>query len=164
VSSKIFVSLDPEHKDRDNKMFWNEGNYLHTDMTLTDDENSRVSLVVTYSVLQVYYREAGLVSTQPCKAVLSIPTDESWSFNVSWSVRASSYIPIRRPTDATCDRFLFSIYMCITLHVSSVKRSSSGVPHRTYSLQFLCLCLSAALSCKKTRYSLLYETYGVIHI
>jgi hypothetical protein len=56
--------------------------------------------------------------------------------------------PISRPTDATCDRLLFSIYMCITLHVSSVKRSSSGVPHRTYSLQFLCLCLSAALSCK----------------
>jgi hypothetical protein len=25
-----------------------------------------------------------------------------------------SYIPISRPTDATCDRFLFSIYMCIT--------------------------------------------------
>jgi hypothetical protein len=64
-------------------------------------------------------------------------------------VRASSYIPISRPTDATCDRFLFSIYMCITLHVSSVKRSSSGVPHLTYSLQFLYLCLSAALSCKK---------------
>jgi hypothetical protein len=70
-------------------------------------------------------------------------------FNVSWSVRASSYIPISRPTDATCDRILFSIYMCITLHDSSVKRSSSGVPHRTYSLQFLCLCLSAALSFKK---------------
>jgi hypothetical protein len=32
--------------------------------------------------------------------------------------------------------------MCITLHVSSVKRSSSEVPHRTYSLQFLCLCPS----------------------
>jgi hypothetical protein len=63
--------------------------------------------------------------------------------------RASSYIPISRPTDATCDRFLFSIYMCITLHVSSVRDSSSGVPHRTYSLQFLCLCLSAALSCRK---------------
>jgi hypothetical protein len=43
---------------------------------------------------------------------------------------------------------LFSIHMCITLHVSSVKRSSSEVPRRTYSLQFLCLCLSAALSCK----------------
>jgi hypothetical protein len=43
-------------------------------------------------------------------------------------------IPISRPTDATCDRFLFSIYMCITLHVSSVKRSSSGVTPRTYSL------------------------------
>jgi hypothetical protein len=59
------------------------------------------------------------------------------------------FIPISRPTDATCDRFLFYIYMCITLHVSSVKRSSSGVPHRTYSLQFLCLCLSATLSCRK---------------
>jgi hypothetical protein len=60
-------------------------------------------------------------------------------------------IPISRPTDATCDRFLFSIYMCITLHVSSIKRSSSGVLYRTYSLQFLCLCrcLSASLSCKK---------------
>jgi hypothetical protein len=45
-------------------------------------------------------------------------------------------------------RFLFSIYMFITLHVSSVKRSSSGVPHRTYSLQFLCLCLFTALSYK----------------
>jgi hypothetical protein len=59
------------------------------------------------------------------------------------------YFPISRPTDATCDRFLFSNCMFITLHVSSVKRSSSGVPHRIYSLQFLCLCLSAALSCKK---------------
>jgi hypothetical protein len=58
-------------------------------------------------------------------------------------------IPISRPTDATWDRFLFSIYMCITLHVWSVKCSSSGVPHRTYSHQFLCLCISAALSCKK---------------
>jgi hypothetical protein len=56
---------------------------------------------------------------------------------------------ISRPTDATYDRFLFSLYMCITLHVSSVKRSSSGVPCRTYSLQFLCLCLSAALTCRK---------------
>jgi hypothetical protein len=46
-------------------------------------------------------------------------------------------IPISGPTDETCDRFLFSIYMCITLHVSSVKRSSSGVSHRTCSLQFL---------------------------
>jgi hypothetical protein len=43
--------------------------------------------------------------------------------------------------------------MCITLHVSSVKRSSSGGPHRTYSLHFLCLCLSAALSCKKLAFS-----------
>jgi hypothetical protein len=42
-----------------------------------------------------------------------------------------------------------SIYMYTTLHVSSVKRSSSGVPHCTYSLQFLCLCPSVALSCKK---------------
>jgi hypothetical protein len=56
-----------------------------------------------------------------------------------------SYRPISRPTDATCDRFLFSIYMCITVYVLSVKRSPSGVPHRTYSLQFVCLCLSAAL-------------------
>jgi hypothetical protein len=31
-------------------------------------------------------------------------------------VRASSYIPISRPTDATCDRFLFSIYKYTTLH------------------------------------------------
>jgi hypothetical protein len=44
-------------------------------------------------------------------------------------VRASSYIPVSRPKDATYDRFLFSIYMCITLHVSSIKRSSSGI-HR----------------------------------
>jgi hypothetical protein len=66
-------------------------------------------------------------------------------------VRASSYILISRPTDATSDRFLFSIYMCITLHVSSVTRSSSGVPHRIYSLQFLCLYLFAALSCKKLK-------------
>jgi hypothetical protein len=51
-------------------------------------------------------------------------------------------------------RNLFSVYMCITVHVSSVKRSSSRVPHRTYSLQFLCLCLSAALSCKKLYYKL----------
>jgi hypothetical protein len=48
--------------------------------------------------------------------------------------------PISRPTDANCDRFLFSIYICITLRVSNVKRSSSGVPYRTYNLQFLCLC------------------------
>jgi hypothetical protein len=60
--------------------------------------------------------------------------------------RVNKFIPVSRPTDATCDRFLFSIYMFITLHVSNVKRSSSGVPHRTYSLQFLCLCLSAALT------------------
>jgi hypothetical protein len=50
-----------------------------------------------------------------------------------WTVIAKSNachcIPISRPTDATCDRF--SIYMCITLHVSSVKRSSSEVPHRS---------------------------------
>jgi hypothetical protein len=68
-------------------------------------------------------------------------------------VRASSYIPISRLTDVTCDRFLLSFYMCITLHVSSVKRSSSGVPHHTFSLQFLCLCLSAALSCKKLSFT-----------
>jgi hypothetical protein len=67
-------------------------------------------------------------------------------------INIPNYIPISRPTGATCDMFLFSIYMYITLHVSSVKRSSSGVPHRTYSLQFLCLCLSAALSCKKVSY------------
>jgi hypothetical protein len=34
-----------------------------------------------------------------------------YKFNVSWSVRASLYIPVSRPTDAACDRFLFSIYM-----------------------------------------------------
>jgi hypothetical protein len=44
--------------------------------------------------------------------------------------RCCSYIPISRPKDATCDRFLLFIYMCITLHISSVKRSSLGVPHR----------------------------------
>jgi hypothetical protein len=48
--------------------------------------------------------------------------------------------------------------MCITLHVSSVKRSSSGVPHRTYSLQFLCLCLSAVLSCKKLSHKTVPQT------
>jgi hypothetical protein len=89
------------------------------------------------------------------KNFLSFPTSEHQEGKrvtmlfLCFLVRASSYIPISRPTDATCDRFLFSIYMCITLHVSNVNRSSSGVPHRTYSLQFLCLCLSAALSCKK---------------
>jgi hypothetical protein len=56
-------------------------------------------------------------------------------FNVSWSVRASSNIPISRPTDATCDRIIFSIYMCITLYVSSVKRSSSGVRHPVLTRQ-----------------------------
>jgi hypothetical protein len=73
--------------------------------------------------------------------------------NIRFSINI--YFPTSRPTDATCDRFLFSIYMCKTLHVSSVKRSSSGVPHRKYSLQFLCLCLSAALSCKKLSYKFL---------
>jgi hypothetical protein len=58
--------------------------------------------------------------------------------------------------DETCNRFLFSIYMYTTLHVSSIKHSSSGVPHCTYSLEFLCLCPSAALSCKKTYLS--YKT------
>jgi hypothetical protein len=72
---------------------------------------------------------------------LTVILKENWADSV--------FFPISRPTDVTCDRFLFSFYMCITLHVSSVKRSSSGVPRRTYSLQFLCLCLSAALSCKK---------------
>jgi cell division FtsZ-interacting protein ZapD len=42
-------------------------------------------------------------------------------------VRASSYIPIRRPKDAACERFLFSIHMYITRHVSSVKRSSASL-------------------------------------
>jgi hypothetical protein len=64
-----------------------------------------------------------------------------WKHEVKWS-KLYECVPISRPTDATCDRFLFSVYMCITLHVSSVKRSLSGVPHRTYSVQFLCLCLS----------------------
>jgi hypothetical protein len=59
-------------------------------------------------------------------------------------------IPISRPTDATCDRFLFSIHMYITLHVSRVKRSSSGVPHCTYSLQILelKLCFKWVLNIK----------------
>jgi hypothetical protein len=48
--------------------------------------------------------------------------------------------------------------MFITLYVSSVKRSSSGVPHRTYKLLFLCLCLSAALSCKKVSYKTVPQT------
>jgi hypothetical protein len=71
-------------------------------------------------------------------------------FFVCFLVCASSYIPVSRPIDAICNRFLFSIYMCITLHVSSIKRSSSGVPHRTYRPQFLWLCLSTALSSYKT--------------
>jgi hypothetical protein len=63
-------------------------------------------------------------------------------------------IPTSRPTDATRDRFLFSVYTYTTLHVSSVKRPSSGVPHCTYSLQFLCLSvrgtvLLETLVCKK---------------
>jgi hypothetical protein len=72
----------------------------------------------------------------------------AWMYN-KYVVRSCSFSPISRPRDATCDRFLFAIYVYITLHVSSVKRSSSGVPHRIYSLQFLCLCLSAALFCKE---------------
>jgi hypothetical protein len=52
--------------------------------------------------------------------------------------------------------------MCITQHVSSVKRSSSGVPHRTYSLQFLCLCLSAVLYCEKFS-SIKRSSSGVPH-
>jgi hypothetical protein len=50
-------------------------------------------------------------------------------------------IPISRPTDATCDRFLFSIYMYKTVHVSSVKRSrflqdsaTDGHKHRNWRL------------------------------
>jgi hypothetical protein len=82
---------------------------------------------------------------------------------ISKVIRKELQIPISGPTDVTCDRFLFSIYMCITVHVSSVKRSSSGVPHRTYSLQFLCLCLSAVLSCKKTLFVCIYflSLFGV---
>jgi hypothetical protein len=75
---------------------------------------------------------------------------------ISSDVVQALSLPISRPTDATCYRFLFYICMCITLHVSSVKLSSSGVPHSTYSLQFLCLCLSLALSCKKPAVS--YKT------
>jgi hypothetical protein len=48
--------------------------------------------------------------------------------------------------------------MYITLHVSRVKRSSSGVPQRIYSLQFLCLCLSVVLSCKKFSYKPVPQT------
>jgi hypothetical protein len=73
-------------------------------------------------------------------------------------LKSQNIVPINRPTDVTCDRFLFFIYMCITLHVSSIKRSSSEVPHRTYSHQFLCLCLSAALSCKKLSYKTVPRT------
>jgi len=36
VSSKSFVSPDLDHKDRDNKVFWNDGNYLQTDKTSYD--------------------------------------------------------------------------------------------------------------------------------
>jgi hypothetical protein len=39
-------------------------------------------------------------------------------------VRASSYIRISRPRDATCDRFLFSIYMCITLRGTCFERQA----------------------------------------
>jgi hypothetical protein len=73
-----------------------------------------------------------------------VPINSSLSNITLYTSYNDTKYSVSRPTDATCDRFLFSIYMCITLHDSSVKRSSSGVPHRTYSLQFLRLCLSAA--------------------
>jgi hypothetical protein len=57
------------------------------------------------------------------------------------SYRTFLIIPTSRPTDATRDRFLFCIYTYTTLHVLSIKRPSSGVPHCTYSLQFLILKL-----------------------
>jgi hypothetical protein len=65
------------------------------------------------------------------------PGDRNVIKKITENILKYKDLPISRPTDATCDRFLFSIYMCITLYVSSVKRSSSGVP------------LFAALSCKK---------------
>jgi hypothetical protein len=65
---------------------------------------------------------------------------------LTFLVRASSYIPISRPTDATCDRFLYSIYMCITLHVGiykfnvswSVRASLYISIRREYLQVFLC--------------------------
>jgi hypothetical protein len=48
--------------------------------------------------------------------------------------------------------------MYTTLHASNVKRSSSWVPHCTYSLKFLCLCPSVALSCKKVVRSFLQDS------
>jgi hypothetical protein len=82
---------------------------------------------------------------------------------ISQPQKRRHYVPISRQTDATCNRFLFSIYMYITLHVSSVKRSLSEVPHHTYSLQFLCLCLSAALFYKKERSSFLQDSAADRH-
>jgi hypothetical protein len=41
----------------------------------------------------------------------NICNDTLVDFFLCFLVRASSYILISRPTDATCDRFLFSIYM-----------------------------------------------------
>jgi hypothetical protein len=42
-------------------------------------------------------------------------------------VRASLYIPISRPTDATCDRFLFSIYLVrnwlLVVHLSETDKT-----------------------------------------
>jgi hypothetical protein len=54
---------------------------------------------------------------------------ESNEFNVSWSVRASSCIPISRPTDATCDRFLLT-FICL-------RRSyiSYDLVHRIFTAQ-----------------------------
>jgi hypothetical protein len=73
-----------------------------------------------------------------------------WHLQIAVYCKIQFIVPISKPTDATCDIFLFSIYMCITLHVSSVKRSSSGVPHRAYSLQFLelKLCFKWVLNIK----------------
>jgi hypothetical protein len=71
-----------------------------------------------YVILIAFHRNNGYTNDSPCYVIRTLPV---FKFYDSWS-RASLYIQISRPTDAT------SIYMCITLHVSSVKRSSSGVP------------------------------------
>jgi hypothetical protein len=112
-------------------------------VTNTDHKASRYAVFSTPRLPRHCY---SIMNSSRTNAVQDI----NRNVRVFWELYETHWpIPISRPTDATCDRFLFSIYMCKTLHVSSVKRSSSGVPHRTYSLQFLCLCLPVALSCKK---------------
>jgi hypothetical protein len=56
-----------------------------------------------------------ICSSSSSKSLSSTLSDTSISTPVERKFHTFS-IPISRPTDATCDRFLFSIYMCITLH------------------------------------------------